>query len=186
MLLLCRRKRKCVKTYSRWHSKLIFLNCNLHFGISNHNSFRVLFDKMLPFILFEKCIYILTLEMASWGNCANCIGTVSFFMPPCWCGQWHYLCAVLPRVCGLDISCLSWYDGSLCVCVCVCVVQSLRPHSASSSCSVARRSLKMKTTRHTPCSVRWRNSDRLVKMVRRSGKRSRGISVCMQSVCLVR
>jgi len=42
--------------------------------ISNHTSFRVLFEKMLPYILFEKYIYILALEMASPGNqhCANC------------------------------------------------------------------------------------------------------------------
>ena len=36
--------------------------------------------KLLPWILFEKFIYILALEMASSGNqhCANCIGTLSF------------------------------------------------------------------------------------------------------------
>ena len=36
--------------------------------------------KLLPYILFEKYIYILLLEMASLGNqhCANCIGTLSF------------------------------------------------------------------------------------------------------------
>ena len=36
--------------------------------------------KLLPYILFEKYIYILALEMASPGNqhCANCIGTLSF------------------------------------------------------------------------------------------------------------
>jgi len=35
---------------------------------------------LLPYILFEKYIYILALEMASQGNehCANCIGTLSF------------------------------------------------------------------------------------------------------------
>jgi len=37
---------------------------------------------MLPYILVEKYIYILELEMASSGNrhCANCIGTRSFPM----------------------------------------------------------------------------------------------------------
>ena len=37
---------------------------------------------MLPYILLEKYIYILALEMASPGNrhCANCIGTLSFPM----------------------------------------------------------------------------------------------------------
>jgi len=36
--------------------------------------------KLLPYILFEKYIYILALEMAGQGNqhCANCIGTLSF------------------------------------------------------------------------------------------------------------
>jgi len=34
--------------------------------------------KLIPYILFEKRIHILSLEMASPGNqhCANCIGTV--------------------------------------------------------------------------------------------------------------
>jgi len=38
--------------------------------------------KLLPYILFEKYIYILALEMASSGNqhCANCIGTLSFLL----------------------------------------------------------------------------------------------------------
>ena len=36
--------------------------------------------KLLPYILFEKYIYILALEMASPGNqhCDSCIGTLSF------------------------------------------------------------------------------------------------------------
>jgi len=40
----------------------------------------VLFGKILSYILFEKYIYILALEMTSTGNqhCANCIGTLSF------------------------------------------------------------------------------------------------------------
>jgi len=45
--------------------------------------------KLLPYILFEKCIYILALEMASPGNqhCAICIGTLSFsiFIDCCSC-----------------------------------------------------------------------------------------------------
>jgi len=42
--------------------------------IANHNCFRVLFEKkLLPYVLFEKCIYILALEMAS-------PGTLSFTM----------------------------------------------------------------------------------------------------------
>jgi len=37
---------------------------------------------LLPYILFEKYIYILALEMASPENqhCVNCIGTLSFPM----------------------------------------------------------------------------------------------------------
>ena len=40
----------------------------------------MLFDQLLPYILFEKSICILSLEMASPGNqhCASCIGTLSF------------------------------------------------------------------------------------------------------------
>jgi len=35
--------------------------------------------KLLPYVIFEKLIYILALEMASPGNqhCASCIGTLS-------------------------------------------------------------------------------------------------------------
>jgi len=33
--------------------------------ISNHNSFRMLFDKIASYILYEKYIYILALEMGS-------------------------------------------------------------------------------------------------------------------------
>jgi len=49
--------------------------------ISNHTSFRVLFEKkLLPYFLFEKYICILALKMASPGNqhCVNCIGTLLF------------------------------------------------------------------------------------------------------------
>jgi len=37
---------------------------------------------LFPYILFEKYIHILALEIASPGNrhCANCIGTLSFFI----------------------------------------------------------------------------------------------------------
>jgi len=45
--------------------------------ISDHNSFRVLFDRIF---YLKKYIYYLALEMASPGNqhCASCIGTLSF------------------------------------------------------------------------------------------------------------
>jgi len=36
--------------------------------------------KLLPYFLFEKCVYILALEKAGPGNrhCVSCIGTISF------------------------------------------------------------------------------------------------------------
>jgi len=42
--------------------------------------------KLLPCVLFEKCIYISALEMASPMNqhCANCIGTLSFPVASNW------------------------------------------------------------------------------------------------------
>jgi len=49
--------------------------------ISNHESFRVLFDKIASvFYLKKKSVNILASEMASPKNrhCANCIGTLSF------------------------------------------------------------------------------------------------------------
>ena len=48
--------------------------------ISNHNGSESCLIKLLPYILFEKCIYILALEMASPGNqhCASCISTLPF------------------------------------------------------------------------------------------------------------
>jgi len=54
--------------------------------ISNYNSFPCCSTKLLPFILFEKYIYILAVEMASpWNeHCANCIGTLSCPMDIHW------------------------------------------------------------------------------------------------------
>ena len=49
--------------------------------ISNHNSFRVLFDKIVSvYFIWKKYIYTLAFDIASPGNqhCANCIGTLSF------------------------------------------------------------------------------------------------------------
>ena len=48
--------------------------------ISNHNSFGCCLIKLLPYILFEKYINILALEITSPGNrhCANSIGTLLF------------------------------------------------------------------------------------------------------------
>jgi len=61
---------------------LFFLNCNQHFANFKQKQFpreRCLI-KLLRYILFQKHIHILALEMASPGNrhCANCIGTRSY------------------------------------------------------------------------------------------------------------
>jgi len=62
--------------------KFIFKTAISILLISNHNSFRVLFDKIasVPYMLFEKYIYILALEMASpeKQHCATSICTHSF------------------------------------------------------------------------------------------------------------
>ena len=59
---------------------LFFLTTISILVISNHNSFRVLFDEIALVYYIWKYIYILALEMASPGNqhCANCIGTLLF------------------------------------------------------------------------------------------------------------
>ena len=62
-------------------AELLVFNCNHHFA--NYETITVsqcCLIKLLPYILFEKYIYILALKMASPGNqhCANCIGTLSF------------------------------------------------------------------------------------------------------------
>ena len=58
--------------------------------ISNHSSFRVLFDKIASVSLFEKYINILELEMASPGNrhCANCIGALVPHYCACYLRPW--------------------------------------------------------------------------------------------------
>ena len=72
--------------------------------LSNHTSFRVLFDKSAPYALFEKYIYILAVKMASPGNqhCADCIGTLSFPVRSCGLiklfARWH-ICMKLPLSC---------------------------------------------------------------------------------------
>jgi len=46
-------ERKCAENYNNGTIKL-FLNAISILVISNHDSFRVLFDKIAPCILFEK------------------------------------------------------------------------------------------------------------------------------------
>jgi len=75
------KQRKCAENHNKRHNEFIFFNLQLSFSyFLNHNSFRVLFDKIASVYLFEKYIYILVLEMTSTGNqhCASCIGTLSF------------------------------------------------------------------------------------------------------------
>jgi len=89
------RERKCAENYNNKYNKFTYKNCSQHFFvISNHNSYRVLFDNIGPYILLEKCIYILALEMASPGNqhCANCIGTLSLNYDAWLFYAWRFLC----------------------------------------------------------------------------------------------
>ena len=76
-------ERKCAENYNKQHNKFIFQTAISILLISNHNSFRVLFDKIASvYFIWKKNIYILALEMASPENqhCANCICTLSFPM----------------------------------------------------------------------------------------------------------
>jgi len=62
------------------------------FLISNHNSFRVMLDKIASVYFIWK-ILALSLEMASPGNqhCVNCIGTLSFrhsYIRHAWTNGW--------------------------------------------------------------------------------------------------
>ena len=54
--------------------------------------------KLLPYILFKKCINIFALEMASPGNrhCASCIGTLSFALTSTF---FHLLTPLATRPC---------------------------------------------------------------------------------------
>jgi len=51
------RERKCAENYNKWHNKFIFLNAISILVISNHNSFRVPFDK-IAFVYFIWKIYL--------------------------------------------------------------------------------------------------------------------------------
>jgi len=69
-----------IKINNTINLKFIF-NCNQHFGIFQTVTVsECCLMKLLPYILFEKYIYVFALEMASPGNrhCASCIGTPSF------------------------------------------------------------------------------------------------------------
>ena len=70
------RERKRAENYNKWHDKFIFFNCNQHFG-------KCCLIKLLPYILFQKYIYILAFEMASQGNqhCANTIVLAQCWFP---------------------------------------------------------------------------------------------------------
>jgi len=75
------RERNCADNYNKSHNKFIFWTAISILLISNHNSFRVLFDKTASvYFIWEIYTSILALGMASPGNrhCASCIGTVSF------------------------------------------------------------------------------------------------------------
>ena len=60
------RERTCAENYNNSQNEFIFKAAIIIILIiSNHNNFRLLFDKLLPYILFEKYIYIFSSEMAS-------------------------------------------------------------------------------------------------------------------------
>jgi len=60
------REQKRAENYNKWHNKFIFLTEISILRISNHNSFRVLFDNIASVCFVWKIyIYILPLEMAS-------------------------------------------------------------------------------------------------------------------------
>jgi len=63
--------------------------------------------KLFPYILFEKYINILALEMASPGNrhCANCIGTLSFPIVGDAENVWRYGTVFI-----LEVGKLNWTD----------------------------------------------------------------------------
>ena len=53
LIVICCRERKCAENYNKWHNKY-FKNA---MSISNHNSFRVLFDK-IDSVYFISKIYL--------------------------------------------------------------------------------------------------------------------------------
>ena len=61
--------------------------------------------KLLPYVLFEKLIYILALEMASPGNqhCANSIGTLSFPVAD-WKVRGEVRCRMRTNACSISIT----------------------------------------------------------------------------------
>jgi len=89
-----------------------FLNSIRILGISNHNSFRVMFDKIASVYFIEKYINILALEWPAQGTSyfASCICTLSFPVVNSagmlnWASFWrqlgwdfHTVLATLPRM----------------------------------------------------------------------------------------
>ena len=59
------RKRKCSENYTKWHDKFIFFKLQSAFcWLQTITVSECCLIKLLPYILFEKCLYILTIEMA--------------------------------------------------------------------------------------------------------------------------
>jgi len=73
------------KTITNNTINLFFLNSINILLVSNHNTFRLLFDRTASIFMYfiSKNIFVLALEMVSPGNqhCANSIGTLSFHIP---------------------------------------------------------------------------------------------------------
>jgi len=90
------RERTCPENYKYLiNNKYLFLKTATGIFLISFQTvtvFECCLMKMLPYILFEKYIYSLVLEIASAGNqhCANCIGTLSFGIR--WLARWGLSC----------------------------------------------------------------------------------------------
>jgi len=75
-------ERKCAENYNKWHNKKFIKLQSAFWLFPAITVAECCLIKLLPYILFEKYINILALEMASPGNwhCASCISTLSFPM----------------------------------------------------------------------------------------------------------
>ena len=72
---------KVCRNYSKWRNNSSFFKLQSAFWqFQTITVSECCLIKLLPYILFKKYIYILTLKMARPGNqhCVNCIGTLSF------------------------------------------------------------------------------------------------------------
>jgi len=87
------REQKHAENYYEWHNKFILLTAFSILVISNHNSFRLPFDKITA-VYFILKIYLC---FNHWNpHCTNCIGTLLFPVEQIYQEAWFhcYLCEV--------------------------------------------------------------------------------------------